>query len=131
MLRRIASERPDSAYQWASQVFLDASMGLAVIDRAESEGVAVLGVQGFLVDKQSGAIYPALDRIADFRGLPRADHDQFVRSTCQEARMTIRGWSEPPHPDHSLMQAGAHGRHMLWLVLDEEESAQIKPSSDQ
>ena len=70
LLNLIATERPDAVHVWSGgEVVVDASIATDVVNRAESLGIALLGMEGFLVDDDSGAVYPSLARISDY-GLP-------------------------------------------------------------
>jgi hypothetical protein len=114
-----AAEMPNSVYRSiGGEIFVDATVASDLMDRAESEGVAVLGLEGFLIDESSGAIYPSLERIADFSFIVEDDRARFVRRTCAEARAKLNQRKEPPRPGGS-MHIGARGRHMLAVVLDD------------
>ena len=54
----IASE-PPAVYQSGAEVLVDATMGLDLVDKAKSEGIAILGIEGFLIDESSRAVYPS------------------------------------------------------------------------
>ncbi|NNC39171.1 MAG: hypothetical protein HKN95_00645 [Acidimicrobiia bacterium] len=97
---------------------IDASIAADLVNRAESLGIAILGMDGFLVDDDSDAVYPSLARLSDYSRTIESDRDQFVRRTCADARATLQEWSTPPVAGYH-MQGEARGRHMLAIVLDD------------
>ena len=99
LLDEVAAESPDAVYRSGAEIFVAADIAPDLVDRAEAAGIAILGLEGFLIDESSGAVYPSLARIADFSRTVESDRGQFVSRTCSEARATLADWSDPPAAD--------------------------------
>ena len=81
-----------------------------LLARAESRGVQVLGLEGFLINGE--AVFPALSRIADFSWMTPPE-------AMERARSLLSGpWAPPPRADDQ-MHREASGRYMIAVVLDE------------
>lgn len=119
LLDVVAAESPDAVYRSGGEIFVAADIAPGLVDRAEEAGIAILGLEGFLIDESTGAVYPSLARIADFSRTVEPDRDQFVSRTCAQARRTLTEWSDPPTAGDG-MNINACGRHMLAIVLDDE-----------
>lgn len=119
LLEEVAAESPDAVYRSGGEILVAADIAPHLVDRAEEAGIAILGLEGFLIDESTGAVYPSLARIADFSRTVEPDRHQFVSRTCAEARDTLADWSDPPAVGDG-MNVNACGRHMLAIVLDDE-----------
>ena len=116
LLDEVARESPDAVYVPGGEIFVDSAIAHDLVHRAEKHGIAILGLEGFLIDESTGAVYPSLARIADFSRTVESDRNQFVSRTCAEALETMAEWSDPPAAGHG-MSASTQGRHMLATVV--------------
>jgi hypothetical protein len=90
---------PDSGYRSAGEVFVDPKIAFDLVERAESEGIAVLGMEGFLIDESSGEIYPSLEgtgnrqtQITDWE--PQASNRHFFAGDLLNEVNLIAGWCD-------------------------------------
>ncbi|NND01699.1 MAG: hypothetical protein HKN91_02845 [Acidimicrobiia bacterium] len=119
LLELIAAERPDAVrVSPGGEILIEVDIAADLVDRAESLGIAILGMEGFLVDDDSNRVYPSLARLSNYSRPIDSDRHQFVRRTCADARATLQEWSEPPVAGYH-MHREARGRHMLAIVLDD------------
>jgi hypothetical protein len=100
------------------EIFVAASAAGDLINEAESSGIGILGMEGFIIGE---ATYPALSRIADFSGGDNQRRPDFVAWSCRQARQLISGpWRSAPDGNVDQIHPHAAGRYMISFVLDGE-----------
>lgn len=118
LIEDFADRNPHWAEKRGGEVFVAASAAVDLISEAESSGIGILGMEGFIVGE---ATYPALSRIADFSLDDNSRRPDFVAWSCRAARQLISGpWRSAPAGDADQVHADAEGRHMIAFVLDEK-----------
>jgi len=118
LIADFAKRNPHLAEIRGGEIFVAASAALDLIDEAESSGMGILGMEGFIVGE---ATYPALSRIADFSMDGNNRRPDFVAWSCREARRLILGpWRPAPAGNADQIHPDAAGRHMIAFVLDRE-----------
>jgi hypothetical protein len=109
----VARKHPDDVVVRGGETFLALDVAMKVLDEAERRHVRLVGMEGFVVDDESDAVFPALGRITDFVGASPA-------SSVTAARRLLTGsWSTAPSPGPDQIHADARGRHMVVVVLHE------------
>jgi hypothetical protein len=112
-----AESNPHLAERRGGEIYVDASAAGDLIDEAESSGIGILGMEGFVISED---IYPALSRIADFSVDDPNRRPDFVVWSCQQARQLITGpWRSSPAGYADQLHPHAAGRHMIAFVLRE------------
>jgi hypothetical protein len=117
LIAEFARRNPHLVDNRGGEIFVAASAALDLINEAESSGIGILGMEGFVVGE---ATYPALSRIADF-SVDSTNRPDFVAWSCREARELILGaWRSAPAGTADQIHPEAAGRHMISFVLDDE-----------
>lgn len=116
----LAAQFPEAHFRSGLLVFFDANVALEIVDHVEAANLAILGIDGFMINELR--VYPSLDRVADFSRLHGPDNATFVSRSCDAARALLQGdWAEPPtaHPAGQMRPGGEGGRHMIEFTLKE------------
>lgn len=109
LLRWCVTHHPDRTHCAGALVFLDLSLAVEVIDRAESAGVSIERVRGFAV--VDGVATPVPGQHLDLGNVPLLDCETPSGASCGRARRTLRsGWAG---------DAPANGRHVVLLDVDD------------
>ena len=118
LLEEFAEEHPSAVIRRGGEIYVAAEDALLVFAEARRRGLGVLGLEGFLIDDDY--VYPALSRIANFSRDGRTAAPGFVEWSTEQATALLNGpWRSPPLPEDQ-MNADAHGRHMIAIVLAHE-----------
>ena len=118
LLDDFANRNPLWVERRGGEVFIAASAAGNLINEAESAGLGILGMEGFILGDKT---YPALSRIADFSRDGNDQRPDFVAWSCREARQLILGpWRNPPAGSPDQIHPQAAGRHMIAFVLDDQ-----------
>jgi hypothetical protein len=119
LLEAFAEAHPNECERRGGEVFVSVEAALRLLDEVERLGVAVLGLEGFVIGE---ATYPALSRIADFSRTPEYLQPDFARWSCAEARRVLVGpWSTRPQGQADQIHSDAEGRHMISIVLQDAD----------
>jgi len=106
-----AESRPGDVFRRGSETYIKAEAIPDLLDRAEGQGLTVLGLEGFLISGQH--VYPALSRVADFSGHPGPE-------SIAGARALLDGpWALPP-TQADQMHPAATGSHVIAVVLSNQ-----------
>ena len=115
VLDDFARSYPEAVESRGGETYVLASVAQELVDRAEAAQVGILGMEGFLIGRQT---YPALSRIADFSRDGRETLPRFVEWSCSEARRILAGpWLSPPSGAEDQIHPDAEGRHMIAFVF--------------
>jgi hypothetical protein len=118
LIEDFAERNPHLAERKGGEIYVAASAAGDLINEAESSGVGILGMEGFIIGE---ATYPALSRIADFSVDNNKRRPDFVTWSCREARQLISGpWRSAPAGNVDQIHPHATGRHMIAFVLDDQ-----------
>jgi hypothetical protein len=118
LIEDFADRNPDLAERRGGEIYVDASAASDLINEAESSGIGILGMEGFIIGE---ATYSALSRIADFSTDGNDRRPDFVAWSCREARQLILGpWRSAPAGRADQTHPDAVGRHMIAFVLDDQ-----------
>ncbi len=118
MIEDFAARNPHSAEKRGGEIFVDASAAGDLINEAESSGIGILGMEGFIIGE---ATYPALSRIADLSMDDNNRRPDFVAWSCREARALILGpWRSAPVGSADQIHPHAAGRYMVAFTLDDQ-----------
>ena len=113
-----AKRNPRSVERRGGGTYIAPEVAAELIDEAESRGVGVLGMEGFIIG--DNGTYPSLSRIADFSMDGANRGPDFVSESCSGARRLLLGpWSSPPAGDADQVHPEAKGRYMIDFVFDE------------
>jgi len=111
LLEQFAIAHPGGVTRRGGETFVEAELVVLLVDEAQRRGIAILGLEGFLIDDES--VYPSLSHVADFSG---AEPEE----AWAAARALLAGpWSSPPAPDDQI-NSSARGRYMLAVVLADD-----------
>jgi hypothetical protein len=91
LIEDFADRNPDLAERRGGEIYVDASAASDLINEAESSGIGILGMEGFIIGE---ATYPALSRIEDFPRMATT-----AATTSSRGRAEKRGSSFWAHGD--------------------------------
>jgi hypothetical protein len=118
LIDEFADRNPHLAERRGGEIYVAASAAVELINEAESSGIRILGMEGFIIGDRT---YPALSRIADFSRDNSQGRPDLVAWSCQEARRIMTGpWRSAPVGHADQIHPDAAGRHMIAFVLEEK-----------
>jgi hypothetical protein len=121
LLEDFAERNPQLVKEMGGEILIAASAADDLINEAESSGVGILGMEGFII---GDAAYPALSRVADFSMDDNNRRPDFVPWSCREARQLILGaWQSAPAGNADQIDPDAVGCHMIAFVLDDQPAS--------